>query len=421
MPTYEVKYKGKSYDVEASNLDTASKAVSKMFSSTDSVGGRTKTISSNIEERGAFDPIGKMREGGFVNKLVGGLQLAGSPVTLAESALSNPILAMQRGQFNPLELAKEAKLGITGQKQGQLGDIGYQAGLSQPVASGIGLAATMVAPMKLASTLGQLRGVAKFTDKGIRVAGESLVKGADSAIKHVGENLTKAYQSVNDIAVDGNKFLDAITKAPKALIQTITDELREKLGASFTSLEDYMQNLNIAKVREIKSLLGKYRPNIFGKEERGLAENIDAEKINKAYASVKKLMDDTIKNASGEKQAKALSAADTAFSKAQRAADVIRKETVDATLREPTKAGNVAKGLKVEGNITTRVAIDRLKRSGKEANKNIQTAINKLQFYNALEAFRQTTGKVLRYGLYGGAAGTVGSQAIKKSLSNSGN
>lgn len=412
MATYEVEYKGKKYEVEASNLEIASQAVNKMFSTDNSILGRQKEVKQTIKERGAFDPIGKMKKGGFVNTLVGGLQLAGSPVTLGESALSNPVIAMQQGQFNPIELAKEFGAGITGKKQGQIGDIGYQAGLPQNVSSGIGLAATIAAPMRLASTLGKLRGVSKFTDKGIRVAGEKLVQGADDAVAYVGKNLDKAYQAVNDIKVNPDELLDAVTKAPKQLVQTITDELQERLGKSFTSLEDYMQNATISSLREIKKILGKYRPSIFGKEERGLAENIDAEKINKAYSSVKNLIDKTIKSNGMEKQAKALSAADTAFTKTQRAAEVIRKETVDATLRESTKAGKVAKGLKVEGDITTRTAINRLRRSGKESNKSIQTALDKLEFFNALEAFRQTTGKILRYGLYGGAAGTVGAKSI---------
>jgi len=343
----------------------------------------------------------------LMSKVMGTLTAIGAPVAAIESAMANPILLAQQGNFSPKDLAKEAILGATLQKQGQYGDVFKNVGVQEEIADAAGLFLNVAAPAKLLKAVNNTFGkISKMTDKGILKAGNQLVGASDDAVKAMGTEVGKAFSVADNLPTDKIGFLDDVVKMPKSLVKAAEEQ--------FGNIDDFVQTLTVGKLREFKRFIGKFRSTSFGKSERGLAENIDAQKINTVYASIKNMMRKTIKDGMGEKESNIIMKMEEAFADVIRSGNVIKKTVVDPTLRKATKAGSAADKLIKEGDVTFRIALNTLKKAGSKSRKAVNKSISLLNNYNRHRRNIEFTRKAAGAVIFGGAAGAVGGKALQK-------
>lgn len=370
---------------------------------------RSELAQADIKSRGNL--IGGITENltspNPLRKAAGVVGAIGAPFTALEAAVSNPGLQMQQGNFDPGRLLKESALGITGQKLGEYGDIYRVAGAPKPVAATVGLGTSLLTPAKSLEAIKNTFGtISKLSDRMIFKSGDNLLKAVDSAESFSGTKLNEAFKVVDATKAKPDEVLDAISKLPKPLIKKI----EELLGPA----EDIANNATIKSLRELKRTIGKYKPSSFGRDERGLADNLDAEDISKVYGTIKNIMRRTIKDSHGEKTMQKLMGLEDAFSEISRAGQSIKKTIVDATTQKATKAGAMASKLKVEGDLTSREALNVIRSAGPQARKEINNAVRALNRFNKL----QTVSGLIRHGanalVYGGAIGAAGGSVFNR-------
>jgi len=355
-----------------------SKDVEKMIK-----GGRN--ITSGFKE-GKLGPIIK----GTGQAIAGGFGIAAEPFERAGSAVSNVALATQRDVINPKFLFNEFITGLTGTKRGKPRDViqtelskfhGIEGRGAEMFSATAGFAAEILVPyVAIGKTLQTFGKLSKFTDKGITRAGESLVKAIEAGKSAMGANLTKAYEPFVKLAGRSDEALfRALNKLPKSVLDDVVE-------ATGKNLEDIIINPTVGVLREAKGAVGKFRPGIFEQQAVGADIKKEGEIIKKAYSLLKKNIQDIFSQnklgAAGNRVLKA----DDAFDKVSSAGKFIQGQVVDKTLRLPTKAGQVAKGIKTAGDTTTRTAMNILKRAGREAKRNIIISIKELNSYNRIVA-----------------------------------
>jgi hypothetical protein len=343
-----------------------------------------------------------------VRKTMGALGAIGSPLTAIENTVANPALEMQRGNFNPMDLAKEAYQGMTGQKQGQYGDVYREAGVPKPLAATAGLILN-ASPIKMANMASKaLGGITKMSDKGILKAGKALESASDQAMGFVGKELDSAFAQVDSMFVDPKMAQRVVAGLPK--------EIKTVLTENFGNLGDFAKKMTIGQLRQFKQVLGKYSPSSFGREERGLLENIAGDKVNKAYASAKQLLEDALrtnKSTKGEFADKLLGLEDR-FSQVAKASSLVKKTITEPTLQMVTEAGKMAGKIQAEGKVGGRVALNILRGAGKEARKSINKAVSELDAFNKWRAVSEVGRKAVNALAYGGIAGSLGGLALGK-------
>lgn len=341
----------------------------------------------------------------FVKYGITGLQTIGAPFTAFQAGISNPALAMQQGNFNPIDLAKESALGISGQKLGEYGDVYRTAipGGAGKVAGVVGgLTLDVAGPIKALKTINKtFGGISRMSDAGILKAGDSLVQATKNAENFAGTKLNNAFNKVDSVKVDPQKFLDEASKLPSILIK----KMEEKFG----NLDELAQNMTVGKLRQFKQMLGKFNPSAFGKETRGLTENIQADDINNAYSATKKLLTESVTKGVGQKAADKLLKLEEAFTEVSRASDSVKRTVIDPILLKATKAGNMAGKLVKEGDVTGRMAMNTLKKSGPKAMKEINRAVRALENFNRIQSYSEIGKHILNAATYGGAIGAAGS------------
>jgi hypothetical protein len=340
-----------------------------------------------------------------VRKTMGALGAVGSPLTAIENTVANPALEMQRGNFNPMDLAKEAYKGMTGQKQGQYGDVYREAGVPKPIAATAGLVLN-ASPIKMANMASKaLGGISKMSDKGILKAGTSLINAGKQAESTVGTALNDAFKAVDQAPVDPQRITDTLAKLPKQLLT----KMEETFGGQID-----LTKVTVGSLRKMKQLLGKYKPSSFGKEARGVAENIEADEINQVYGTIKKLLSDSVETHAGKDAAKKLMGLEKRFSEVTRASDYVKRTVVDPILMKATEAGKMAGKIQVEGKVGGRTALNTLRTAGKEAKKSINKAMSEMEAFNRWRAISEGGRKVVNAMAYGGVAGSLGGLALGK-------
>jgi hypothetical protein len=366
-----------------------------------------------IQARGKIQDIAKdFMSPNPLRKGLGVLRTVGAPLTLFSAGVANPSLEMQKGNFNPIDLAKEAALGFSGQKLGRPIDVYRRAGIpgiSNPViASGLDFALTW-SPVNAARVLRNSFGaVTKLTDKSITRAGDRLIAATEKASQVGGIALESFYGRVNNIPVNTKIFKSVLDDIPQAL----KVEVEKIIG------KDFFMQPTIASLRKLKQLVGKYKPGIFGKEERGLAENIEGEKLNKLYSRIKDIIHKTISSKTSEKNAEALSKADEAFTKITDASNYIKKTITEPTLKETTKGGAMAKKLIQAEDRSGRRALTILKKSG--ARKEINKAVKALDAFNKWQTAFNIARHTANAAFYGGAIGGIGGYVASRIYNRNG-
>jgi len=107
----------------------------------------------SVAEEAIYDPMqnpnlklpGKIRQM-IVKHPALALKLLGAGFQSIEGGATAPIVAMQRGQFNPMDIAKTTVRSITGEAPTEIGDIARNVGAPEPVAQLAGLAGSAFLP-----------------------------------------------------------------------------------------------------------------------------------------------------------------------------------------------------------------------------------------------------------------------------------
>ena len=266
------------------------------------------SIASNISDN--------FRSSSYLRKGLGALQVAGAPLTALQAGISNPSLQMQQGNFNPGRLLKESALGLTGQKLGEYGDVMSVAGAPKPIAATAGLILDVAGPIKVAKTVSKALGsISMMSDASLMKAGGDLTKAVESANTHVGTALGDAFKQVDGIKISNSDFTRNVSSLPKPLRQAVEEEL-----GSLKNIDPTIGNL-----RRIRQIVGKFKPSAVGREERGLAENIEADKLNTIYGSMKSTITNYVSKAIGAGKASNLLALEDSAANVYRASDLVNK------------------------------------------------------------------------------------------------
>lgn len=351
-----------------------------------------------------------------------GLTGASVPVQAIESGIANPLLQLQKAVPSPRVedeqrptvggLLGETAKGLTLQKRGKFEDVFRGAGVPETPAMIAGLSTSLVIPIGVANKIKRTFGtLSKASDANILKAGKDVIKSTDEAAAIVGPKVDEAFSAVNTLKSDGTKFLKGFNKLP--------DVIKNKAQEVFGNIDDFATDLPIAKLREFKRWLGKLRPQAFGKEAKGAVERVDDININEAYATVKKLIRETIKDGvggnAGSKASKLVMDAEENFTELMRAVQFLKKSTVDPTLKVPTKAGLLARKVSKEGDVTARAAINIIKKAGGSANKTMNKAIDALNKFNRSKDIANVMRRLVSGATIGGVAGAVGRGIFGKS------
>ena len=348
----------------------------------------------------------------LMKPLVTGLKVAAIPFQRLESGIMTPLLHSQdpSNKVLPRILASEAMKGFSGKKVTRVGDpiraIGDE-GLGTKIAAGLADIAIPIAGANLLNKgLNAFKMINKMGDKRMLEAGNNLIKGSEQAVNQIGDKLNKAYTPVNSVKVVPDKVLNNFSDLP----QPILTHIERELG---TTIDDVLSDFTIEKARRLKGVLGELRPSSFGKGERGALELVTDKQINRAYASVKQSMQESLRTAGFGKQADSLLKADEAFSDTLGASNFIKKTIVESTLRKPTKVGSAALKMAKEGDLSARDALNTLKSASGKARSSINSAVMELERYNRLTGILKAGERFINAGVYGGAAGLVGGRILQ--------
>ena len=332
--------------------------------------------------------------------LVTGLKTLAVPAERAFSAIGGVGVGLQKVEGFKKSLIR-GKEGLLGRKQYRSFDPLRNIGAPEIVAAPVELFTEIAAPLAIASRASKVLGtIKKASDKLLIRTADDLLGGVDEATTFLVKKLDDAYAPINKIKVAGGKVLDDIVELPKEVINFIEGQVG-KLGA-------FLDDFDIAKARKLKRAVAEFKPQAFGKETKGAIEIAQDKNINKSYSTIKKAMEEALETAGKSKQAKVLSQADEAYTEATRAARFVKKTITDPTLLKPTKTGSMALKLAKEGDLTGRVALNTLKKSGFKANLKITEAVRLLKKYNAQRVFASGVGRIGRSATIGATAGLLG-------------
>lgn len=335
---------------------------------------------------------------------LGVLQTAGMPLTSAVSGLSNPMLQMQQGNFNPNQLAEEAYKGFTLQKQGRFGDVYRGAGVEKNAAGILGFGAEMMAPAAAISKVNKMFGkLTSRSDLKLEGAGEKILLAGKQAEQIAGQKLSQLFGKVDSNPADANVALDALKRMPKAIMDRVDQEVPELAqGGQFT----------IASLRKIKQLVGKYAPGKFKKSDP--LENLNVADYKESYAKLADLLHTTVRKVANSKEADKLIQAEKNFSQIAKSAGYLRNKIVDSATGFTTKTGELAKQTKNPFISTARKSLDTLKNAGGNNRALISDSVSALESFNRWQAAQGLAQHAVNAATFGGAIGGLGGYMAAK-------
>lgn len=401
---------GKVIDLDSRGEENNTKETpkSRIEQSEDRISKR-ETIQEEIGKnvRGALDedaPIGKRA----LSATAAGLNVIGAPFNAVESALANKALEIQKGNYNPLSIGKKIIEGATLQRRGQYGDVFKNAGIDPLLSdtAGFVLAVSPVAVWRQVSKA--LGNISRMSDKGLMKAGNKVLQASSEAKNAVGAKVTQEYAQVDDLGINGTKFLDSISDLPQVVLN--------KAKKIYGDLDDYAQGMNIGKLREFKRLIGKLKPNSFSKSEKGLADTIDDIDVNKAYSKLQGLLKETLFDKSfgiGKAKAEHLFELDRSYGQVIDAVRYVRKTITSKDLKLPTQVGKLAKNITSDMDSTARVALSTIKSTTNKARGLVNETVNLLEKFNRGQRLKTVAEKAGGAVVFGGAAGAIGGRILQ--------
>lgn len=371
---------------------------------------RSEKTEERIKERGTIQESVKEQfaKGSLLGKVTGALEVASTPFSSIESGISNPALELQKGNTNVADLIKQAALGVSLQRQAKYADVMKNAGYN-PLISEVGGLVLNLSPVKVFSGVSKTFGnISKMSDKGLMKAGNALIEATNEARVAVGTKVGQEFSKyANNIGVDGLKFLEDISELPAPAVK--------KLELAFGKMDDFARGLNIGKLREFKTYLGKLKPNVFGKAEHGVQETIEIKDFVQSYGKVKNRLRTTLQDSQLPKKVTSyLMSLEDTFSDVMDARRFIKKSVVDSVMNVPSKVGTFAEEVTKSTNQTARLALNEIKHASSKARSLINKAMGEIESFERWQAGKQIVSHATKAAVYGGVAGGVGGAILRK-------
>lgn len=269
MAIYTIEIDGKQYDIEGNRPPTeqeAREAIGNM--SGDAKSSNDINIPQEQSQYSKVDKKISQRQSGIntlrqevmqpwqplehpiktlLRPLVTGLKTVAIPLESAESAIANPAIEMQKGNFNISDLLKSASQGITQEKPGQLGDIARNVNVPEPISASLGLIASL--------GIGELSSGNKIT---------KATNQAKDFIVETSQKLSKATESairrkMPNLILDDKFVLQQAEKASKGL-----DDLYKGISSEYDNIYNQVGN-KIVPTSEIQSALSALPDNVINK------------------------------------------------------------------------------------------------------------------------------------------------------------
>lgn len=360
-----------------------------------------------IVERGKLDPekaLFQLAKEGAGPKIKGSLELVADPMKRAEAIMANPMIELQEGDF--ASIPSSILAGIKGTRLGEFGDVYVGAGVPEPIANTLGLATDIVLTGGL-------------IEQGIKGARKGIMKGADLlSLKGVDDILVGVDRATDASIVLTNKFWEKINKVPAQLSDDALEGLSRIPKAALNEVEEQLgkrvdQISNLADLRKIKQVLGEMKPNEFGKFSLGLTETIQGQKVVKAYASVAKTIENTLKSAKNidPKLANQLMATNNSAEMVINGSNIIRRALTGKSGRKVEPA--IGAAIK-RGGAEFRQQLKNLSQVAPGARKMIQRGLVTLRNIAARDATAKLISGIGRTVFVGGLAGQVAGRIARK-------
>ncbi len=257
--------------------------------------------------------IGSIQQPGYLGKAVRNpliptmdiIKGGGGLYQRGESAIANPAMALQRGQ--PQQTGSEFLSGVTGQKQGEFGDIIRQTGfggmMNEPLAKTIGFLSTMgltnvVTKGKLIEAATKAQELTKqhlpqvMNDEWLTKQATYTYGVADDVVKAVQNEYEDLYKNIDDVVVNESKLKEVVNNlsgGAKEETQQIIDDLKLEFG-------DEPISFTINSARRIKNIIQRYIPDsAWMKGKKNLNMTPRQEKLAGVWFKTRDLIKDTLK------------------------------------------------------------------------------------------------------------------------------
>ena len=222
-----------------------------------------------------------------------------------EAAIANPMMNLQQEQ--PQQVGRSFLSGITGQRQGEFGDIirstGFGGIMNEPLAKTIGFLSSM--GLTNMATRGKLIEAATkageltkqhlpqvMNDEWLTKQATSTYGVADDVVKAVQNEYDDLYKNIDDVVVDETKLkgiVNQLTGGVKEESQQLIDELT-------TEFEGKPIPFTINAARRIKNIIQKYIPeSAWIKGKKNLNMTPKQEKLADAWFKTRDLVKNTLK------------------------------------------------------------------------------------------------------------------------------
>jgi len=359
-------------------------------------------IEKRIRERGTvyseFSP-----KTDVLNRIGTGLKTVGLPLELAESTISNPIIAIQQGRFNPIDLIKETAQGLVGLRQGEFGDILSNVGAPDLVAAAGGLGAAVAMPVTLIKLAGRLGKVSKFVDAKTSKAINSFVKavaGKNGALVKADKNMQRYYNEIGTAKINQSKFLDLLGDATNTTKKYISDIPNVKLVEAEDKLLELVQKGDINSVRAAKQIVDDLVSN-WHKTATGGNLSRGQGKLVEISRDLGKLMDKGAKAAKNSKYAEKFRNARHDYSNMKKGYQSIQSKMVNPKTGQPTKTGKLLNEILDNREGDVRKTLATMNKFGSKSNRFAQD----LKSIEQAVRFREFGSKVIKTFTFGATAG----------------
>ncbi|MFA5177887.1 MAG: hypothetical protein WC440_07090 [Candidatus Omnitrophota bacterium] len=182
----------------------------------------------------------------------------------AEGAIANPLMDLQEGKVNPIELGKSVIKGATGERKGELGDVLRRVDVAEPIAAAGGLFASM--GIANAATTGKLassarKGEAFVKSKVPQVMNKDYVinrakiagQGMDELYGGLSDEYEQVFSKIGKNQVDPAKVNTVLENLAAQGQENIVNRIAKQLGSNPTS--------NVNTVQAMKQVLRKSVPD----------------------------------------------------------------------------------------------------------------------------------------------------------------
>jgi len=348
-------------------------------------------IKERIKSRGSvwseFKPGTKPFE-----RISTGLKTVGLPFELLQSGIANPIIALQQGKFNPINLVKEAGLGIAGIKQGEFRDIPRGAGISETPSNVIGFMADIAMPLGLSKIAGKLGAVSKYADKRTAKAITSFVnavEGKGGALNKVGGKVQKFYNEIGETAINKNKFLDELANASNIAKKQMAGVPNINIKDAEASLLNLAEQGNVNAVRQARQLLDDLITS-WANSASGKKISSGQKALMKISRNLNDIADSAIAKAKGIKYVNKFKKARLNYSELKKGYASIQRKMVNPITGKPTKTGKLLKEILDSRESDLRTTLSALNKFGAKSNKfaqelrNIEKIIRSREFAGRL-------------------------------------